>query len=60
MRNTLVLLLALLLALPFGACGEGMDVPVDAFIQRAGIEADAGLREGLAGDVLPKEVPDAE
>ena len=48
MKKVLILVLAILLALPFGACGEGMDVPVDAFIQRAGIEADAGLREKIA------------
>ena len=35
--------LALVLLLLPVACGEGWDVPVDRFIQRAGIEADAAL-----------------
>ena len=43
MRRMIVLLLALMLALPVASSGEGSDVPVDAFIARTGI--DAALRE---------------
>lgn len=46
MRRALLLLLAIMLAWP-GATGEGSTVPVDSFIERAGIEADAGTREKI-------------
>ena len=39
MKKTMALLLAIMLALPMMACGEGSDVLVDAFIERTGIEA---------------------
>lgn len=48
MKKTMALLLAIMLALPMMACGEGSDVLVDAFIERAGIEADDGLRVKIA------------
>ena len=44
-----ILLLALLLALPWMAAGEGSDVIVDAFIERTGIETDAAMREKIDG-----------
>ena len=49
MRNRLAMLivLALALALPLAARGEGADVLVETFIQRTGIQADAALREKI-------------
>lgn len=44
MKRVLIWLLTLLLALPFAAVGEGTDVPVEAFIEKTGIEADAATR----------------
>lgn len=48
MKKWLVLPVMLLALLPVSS-GEGADMPVDAFIQRAGIEADADLREKIEG-----------
>ena len=45
----IIVLLALMLALPTASSGEGTDVPVDAFIERTGI--DAALR-GKVEDFL--------
>ena len=47
--------LALALLLPV-ASGEGWDVPVDRFIQRAGIEADAALRQRIEAFLREKPV----
>ena len=47
MRRTLLILLAVLMALPMCARGEGMNVPVEAFIARAGIEADEALKSRI-------------
>ena len=48
MKRILMIVLALVLALHPAVSGEGMDVQVDAFVQRAGIEADAAMREKIA------------
>ena len=48
--------LALVLLLLPVACGEGWDVPVDRFIQRAGIEADAALRQRIEACLREKPV----
>ena len=47
MKRAIFLLLAILLALPPTAMGEGTDMAADAFIERAGIEADESLRERI-------------
>ena len=36
--RVIIVLLALMLALPTASSGEGTDVPVDAFIERTGID----------------------
>lgn len=53
MKRAMLLLLTLLLALPT-AMGEGSDMPVDAFIARTGIEADAAMRARI-GDFLREQ-----
>lgn len=48
MKRAIILLLALTLALPLRALGEGSDMAVvDAFIERAGIEADEATRDRI-------------
>ena len=47
MKAMIGLLLALMLALPLTSSGEGAATAADRFIARAGIEADAALREEI-------------
>ena len=47
MRKVMIILLALALALPLAARGEGADVLVESFIQRTGVRADAAMREKI-------------
>ena len=56
MRRWIVILLALMLALPLAARGEGADVPVETFIQRSGIQADAAMREKIEAFLREKAI----
>lgn len=47
MKKAMALLFMIVLALPVTAAGEGLSVPTDSFIERAGIEADAATRERI-------------
>ncbi|MBR0368879.1 MAG: hypothetical protein IJH86_10870 [Clostridia bacterium] len=56
MRKVMIILLALVLALPLAARGEGADVLVESFIQRTGVRADAAMREKIGAFLREKSI----